>query len=92
MIGASALRTLLAAAVMGMAVWAAAYRAAPMVFAPGRGLYAAQLFGGVAIGAAVFFAAARLLGLTELGDLLRRGPRPSPVPAGVPPLENDPPA
>jgi putative peptidoglycan lipid II flippase len=90
-IGSSALRTLLAAAVMGVAVWATVYQAAPMVFAPGRGLYAAQLFGGVAIGAAVFFAAARLLGLTELGDLLRRGPRPSPVPAGVPPLENDPP-
>jgi len=91
-IGSSALRTLLAAAVMGAAVWAAVYQAAPMVFAPGRALYATQLFGGVAIGAAVFFAAARLLGLTELGDLLRRGPRPTPVPADAPPLENDPPA
>jgi putative peptidoglycan lipid II flippase len=91
-IGSSALRTLAAAAVMGVAVWAAVYRAAPMAFAPGRTLYALQLFGGVAVGAAVFFAAARLLGLTELGDLLRRGPRPDPAPAGAPPLENEPPA
>ena len=81
-IGSSALRTLAAAAVMGVAVWAAVYRAAPMAFAPGRTLYALQLFGGVAVGAAVFFAAARLLGLTELGDLLRRGPRPDPAPGG----------
>jgi putative peptidoglycan lipid II flippase len=90
-IGASALRTLAAAAVMGVAVWAAVYWAAPLALAPGRGLYAAQLFGGVAIGGAVFFAAARLLGLTELGDLLRRGPKPAPAVAGDPPLENDPP-
>jgi putative peptidoglycan lipid II flippase len=90
-IGSSALRTLLAAAVMGAAVWAAVYWAAPLALEPGRKLYALQLIGGVALGGAVFFAAARLLGLTELGDLLRRGPQPAPAPAGDPPLENDPP-
>jgi len=91
-IGASALRTLAAAAVMGAAVWAVVYWAAPLALAPGRGLYAAQLFGGVAIGGAVFFAVARLLGLTELGDLLRRGPadavaplphKPDSLPPGI---------
>jgi putative peptidoglycan lipid II flippase len=84
-IGASALRTLLAAAVMGVAVWAAVYWAAPLALEPGRKLYALQLFGGIAIGGAVFFAAARLLGLTELGDLLRRGPRPAPGDASASP-------
>jgi len=84
-IGASALRTLLAAAVMGAAVWAAVYWAAPLALDPGRKLYALQLFGGIAIGGAVFFAAARLLGLTELGDLLRRGPRAAPGDASASP-------
>jgi len=90
-IGSSALRTLLAAAVMGAAVWAAVYWAAPMALGPGRRLYAVQLFGGVAIGAAVFFVATRVLRMTELGDLLRRGPQPGLAPAGAPPLENEPP-
>jgi putative peptidoglycan lipid II flippase len=88
-IGASALKTLAAAAVMGVAVWAAAYWAAPLALEPGRKLYALQLFGGVAVGGAVFFGAARLLGLTELGDLLRRGPKPASGDAPTSPPDTD---
>jgi putative peptidoglycan lipid II flippase len=101
-IGSSALRTLLAAAVMGAAVWAAVYLAAPLLAPEGRWLYSLQLIGGAAIGGAVFFLAARLLGMSEPGDLLTRGhprpaaPTPPPAQGGVrppaPPLERDPPA
>jgi putative peptidoglycan lipid II flippase len=103
-IGASALRTLLAAAVMGAAVWAAVWLAAPALVPEGRWLYAVQLAGGVGAGAVVFFAAARLLGMSELGDLLSRGRGtdaggPEPASQGAPsgaageePLERDPPA
>jgi hypothetical protein len=37
-------------------------------------MYAVQCFGGVAVGALVFVVAARLLGMSELADLLTRGP------------------
>ena len=72
-VAASALRTLLAAVVMGAVVWAAVYRAAPLLAPQGRWLYIIQLVSGIGVGGAVFFLAARLLGMSELGDLLTRG-------------------
>jgi len=71
-IAASALRTLAASAAMGLATWAAVGWLAPMLPIAGRSLYSAQLFGGVAVGAAVFVLAARLLRMTELRDLVGR--------------------
>ncbi|MBE3070484.1 MAG: murein biosynthesis integral membrane protein MurJ [Planctomycetes bacterium] len=65
-------RTLVGAAVMGAVVYAAIYWAAPLLPLAGRSLYAVQCFGGVAVGAAVFIVAARLMGMSELGDLLTR--------------------
>jgi len=101
-IGASALRTLLAAVVMGAVVWAAVYGAAPLLAPQGRWLYIIQLISGIGVGGAVFFLAARLLGMSELGDLLTRGrvrPAAATPPAAqggvrppAPPLERDPPA
>ena len=71
-VAASAARTLLATAVMGAAVWAALRWAVPLLGWTGRPLYAVQCFGGVAVGAVAFIAVARLLGMTELADLLSR--------------------
>ena len=102
-VGASALRTLLAAVVMGAVVWAVVYWAAPLLAPQGRWLYIIQLIGGIGGGGAVFFLAARLLRMSELGDLLTCGrvrpPAATPpaaqgpdAPAPAPPLERDPPA
>jgi len=88
-IGASALRTLVAAAAMGVATWAAVHWAAPLLPLAGRRLYAAQLFGGMAVGAGVFALAAWLLRLGELRDLLAR---PAPPPAAAPPAGGTPPS
>lgn len=71
-VAATAGRTLLAAAAMGAVVYAAIYWAAPLLPLAGRRLYAVQCFGGVAVGAAVFIVAARLMGMSELTDLLTR--------------------
>ena len=73
-VGACTLRTLLAAAVMALATWAGVHWAAPALVAGGRMLYLVQLVGGIAVGSLVFAAAARLLGMSELGDLVRRAP------------------
>jgi len=84
-IGASAVRTLLAATAMGVVTWATVRWAAPMLPLAGRALYAVQLFGGIAVGGAVFALAARLLRMSELGDLLTRHPAeaaPVTAPAG----------
>jgi len=88
-IARSAARTLLATALMGAAVWGALLWAVPLLGWTGRPLYAVQCFGGVAVGAGVFLLVARLLGMTELGDLLTRA-APDLDPA--PPLDPDPPA
>jgi hypothetical protein len=45
-----------------------------MLALPGRWLFVGQLFGGMAVGVAVFAVAARLMKMSELGDLLRRSP------------------
>ncbi|MGB2615296.1 MAG: murein biosynthesis integral membrane protein MurJ [Phycisphaerae bacterium] len=87
-VAASAGRTLLATAVMGAAVWAVLQWAVPLLPLAGRPLYAVQCFGGVAVGAVAFMAVARLLGMTELKDLLTRA-APD---ADVPPLDPGPPA
>jgi len=80
-VAASAGRTLLATAVMGAAVWAVIQWAVPLLSLAGRPLYAVQCFGGVAVGAAAFLAVARLLGMTELADLLTRAaPDPDDAP------------
>jgi putative peptidoglycan lipid II flippase len=71
-IGASAARTLAAAAAMAVVVWTAVHWAAPMLPLAGRQLYAVQLFGGIAVGGGVFALAAHLLGMSELRDLLVR--------------------
>ncbi|MBM4016831.1 MAG: murein biosynthesis integral membrane protein MurJ [Planctomycetes bacterium] len=106
-IGASAARTVLAAAIMGAAAWAAIWQALPRLMPDGRPLYGAQLAAGVVLGGAVFIAAARLMKMSELRDLLARGrgeappgPPPAPSPAESPapaasggrPLEKDGPA
>jgi putative peptidoglycan lipid II flippase len=82
-IGSSVARTLAASVVMGAATWAVVYRAAPLLPWTGWPVYAAQLFGGVLVGAAVFAIAARLMGMKELRDLVSRAPaddHPEPVP------------
>jgi putative peptidoglycan lipid II flippase len=71
-IGASAARTLLATAVMGAAAWATIRWLVPLLSLEGRWLYVGQLVGGVTVGIGVFAATARLLRMSELGDLLRR--------------------
>ena len=71
-VGASAVRTLLATALMGAAVAAVVWWAAPAFLPAGRTLLAVQLIGGLVAGAAVFFAAARGMGMSELGDLVGR--------------------
>jgi putative peptidoglycan lipid II flippase len=93
-IAASAGRTLAATAAMGLVAWAAVAWLIPMLPVAGRTLYAAQLFGGLAVGAAVFFVAARLMKMTELRDLVgRAAPEAA---ASAPPADNasdlDPPA
>jgi len=88
-VAASAGRTLFATAVMGAAVWAVLHWAVPLLGWTGRPLYAAQCFGGVAVGAATFLLAARLLGMTELRDLLTPA---APDPDAAPPLDPGPPA
>jgi peptidoglycan biosynthesis protein MviN/MurJ (putative lipid II flippase) len=90
-VGASAARTLLATAVMGAAVWAVLHWAVPLLGWTGRPLYAVQCFGGVAVGAAVFIAVARFLGMTELKDLLTRA-APDPDDPGAPGLDPGAPA
>jgi len=93
-VGTSAMRTVAASAVMGLAVWAAMHWAAPALAPAGRTLQAVQLAAGVAGGAVVFAVVARLLGAGELGDLLsfarRRGEGPDD--GGAPGLEGRPPA
>ena len=76
-IGASVARTLAASVAMAAAAWAVVRWAAPALPLDGRALYAAQLFGGVAAGLIVFVAAARLMRMTELGDLFSRHPSTS---------------
>jgi putative peptidoglycan lipid II flippase len=78
-VGASAARTLLASAVMGAAVWAFVRFAAPALAPEGPWLHGVQLAGGIAVGVGVFVAAARLMRMEELSDLLRRG-RAAPAP------------
>jgi putative peptidoglycan lipid II flippase len=90
-VAASAGRTLLATAVMGAAVWAVLQWAVPLLSLAGRTLYAVQCLGGVAVGAAVFIAVARLLGMTELKDLLTRA-APDPDDPGAPGLDPGAPA
>ena len=85
-VAASAGRTLLATAVMGAAVWAVLQWAVPLLSLAGRPLYAAQCFGGVAVGAVAFIAVARFLGMTELKDLLTRA-APDPDDPGAPGLD-----
>jgi len=85
-VAASAARTLLATAVMGAAVWAVLHWAVPLLGWTGRPLYAVQCFGGVAVGAAAFLLVARLLGMTELKDLLTRA-APDPDDPGAPGLD-----
>ena len=80
----SAARTLLATAAMGAAVWAVLRWAVPLLGWTGRPLYAVQCFGGVAVGAVAFLLVARLLGMTELKDLLTRA---APDPDAAPPLD-----
>ena len=69
---------------MGAAVWAVLHWAVPLLGWTGRPLYAVQCFGGVAVGAAAFLLVARLLGMTELKDLLTRA---APDPDDAPPLD-----
>jgi len=69
---ATACRTLLATAAMAAAAAAAVYVAAPAVGWTGRAGAALELVLGVGAGLAAFIAAARALGMPELGDLLRR--------------------
>jgi len=90
-VAASAGRTLLATAAMGAAVWAVLQWAVPLLSLAGRTLYAVQCFGGVAVGAAVFIAVARFLGMTELKDLLTRA-APDPDDPGAPGLDPGAPA
>jgi len=90
-VAASAARTLLATAVMGAAVWAVLHWAVPLLSLAGRPLYAVQCFGGVAVGAVAFIAVARLLGMTELKDLLTRA-APDPDDPGAPGLDPGAPA
>jgi putative peptidoglycan lipid II flippase len=73
-IGQSAARTVLASAVMGLAAWATVYAVIPALGLAGMWLYAAQLTACAAVGALVFAAAAKTLGMTELRDLLARAP------------------
>ncbi len=79
-VGATVGRTLVASAAMAAAAWAAMHLAAPMLpLAPAsRSLYAVQFFGGVAAGGAAFAAAAHLMRMTELRDLLARAGRKPP--------------
>ncbi len=72
-IGSTAARTALATALMAAAVWATMELAVPGLGLAGRADQAVRLAGGVAAGAAVFVAAARLLRMDELKDLLSRG-------------------
>ena len=88
-VAASAGRTLLATAVMGAAVWAVLQWAVPLLPLAGRPLYAVQCLGGVAVGAVAFMAVARLLGMTELKDLLTRA---APDADEIRPLDPGPPA
>jgi len=71
---ATAGRTLLATAAMTASAAAAVYVAAPAVGWTGRADAGLELVLGVAAGLAAFIAAARALGMPELGDLLRRAP------------------
>jgi putative peptidoglycan lipid II flippase len=89
-IAASAGRTLLASAAMAAAAWAAIHWAVPLLSLAGRRLWAVQLFGGIAVGTAVFCAAAYLLRMPELRDLLSRA-MPEPAPAQDAPPETPPP-
>ena len=92
-IGGSALRIVAATAVMAAATAAAVYWAAPALGLEGRRVAMVQLIFGVGAGAVVYLAAARLLGMSELKDLLARGRAPDeaePPPPG--PLDSDSPA
>jgi putative peptidoglycan lipid II flippase len=90
-VAASAGRTLLATAAMGAAVWAVLHWAVPLLPLTGWPLYAVQCFGGVAVGAVAFVLVARLLGMTELRDLLTRA-APDPDDPGAPGLDPGAPA
>jgi putative peptidoglycan lipid II flippase len=88
-IGSSAAKTILATAVMGAVTWAAVHWAAPMLPLAGRKLFAVQLFGGIAAGAAAFVLAARLLRMSELKDLLARSPSEPAAAEPAPPTPLD---
>ncbi|HYQ80069.1 MAG TPA: murein biosynthesis integral membrane protein MurJ, partial [Anaeromyxobacteraceae bacterium] len=79
-------RCLAAAAVMAAAVWGAALALGPLLPPGGLARWAPLALGPVALGAVVYFAAARLFGVTELSEvweaLRRRGERPASPPAG----------
>jgi putative peptidoglycan lipid II flippase len=87
-VGATTGRTLLAAGAMGLATWATMHWAVPALPLAGRWLDLARLLGGIGVGTAVFVAAARLLKMSELGDLLGGGERIPPdgpkAPADLP--------
>jgi hypothetical protein len=59
---------------MGAGAWAVMRWAVPLTGLAGRPLLGAQLAGGVVAGAVVFAAAARLMRMSELRDLLGRAP------------------
>jgi len=87
-VAASLARTALATILMGAAVWAAVHGAARVPGLEGRWLLGAQVAGGVVAGAVVFAAAARLMRMSELGDLLgRRGLEPVDETPGEGPLD-----
>ncbi|MBI5070833.1 MAG: murein biosynthesis integral membrane protein MurJ [Deltaproteobacteria bacterium] len=63
-------RVLLGTAALAMAAWGVHRALLPVAPAAGLGRQALLCFGPIAAGAAAYFAAARLLGIEELGDLL----------------------
>jgi putative peptidoglycan lipid II flippase len=75
-------RCLAAAGVMAALVWAAAWGLGPLLPAGGLARWVPLALVPVALGAAVYFAAAKLLGVAELGEvweaLRRRGDRAAP--------------
>jgi putative peptidoglycan lipid II flippase len=75
-------RCLAAAGVMAAGVWATAWGLGPLLPAGGLARWVPLALVPVALGAAVYFAAARLLGVAELGEvweaLRRRGGRAAP--------------
>ena len=83
-VGATTGRTLLAAGAMGLTAWATIHWAVPTLPLAGRWLDLARLLGGIGVGLAVFVVAARVMGMSELGDLLGGG-EPVPPEDAIPP-------